>query len=346
MKLSLSRFSRTAAWMLAAAMLCAVLFSGAALAEGQAETAETTENNDFEILENLLEILNENSPEDRELTDQESINEYCLALYGYIDQDKVQTVFYGGPEEAAELLKSLNAALFGDVCSDTTLFISEYYYVYVWSILHADISEQYKAGPSINEIMRQEFNAESSDIFADATNICFDYIYTNEPELALSGYNMNSIETTIEGRSEEFIEAYREGVSLFDKGMYAEAIEAYSRCLTIDENDVLARFEIAEAYIAMRDYDQAAGWLTDLTARVSGDDEKARLLRRLGFIEIEKGNYEAAAALYTYSLEFEENDLARNELGYIASVAPSEKEFTAVDAKQFVTEEYGFIFEE
>ena len=342
MKLSMSRISRIAAWMLAAAMLCAILFSGAVLAE---EQAETTENNDFIILENLLTILNQNPPEDRGLTDQESINQYCLVLYGYIDQDIVQTVFYGGPEEAAELLKSVNAALFGaDICSDRTLFVSEYYYVYVWSILHADVPMQYKARPSVNEIMRQEFNTESSDIFAGATDICFDYIITNEPELAGSGYTINSSETNMEGKSEEFIEAYTEGASLFDKGQYAEAVEAYSRCLTIDENDVLSRFEIAEVYIAMRDFDQAGEWLTDLTARVSEDDEKARLLRRLGFIEIERGNYEAAAALYTYSLEFEETDMARNELGYIASIAPSGKEFTAVDAKQFVTEEYGVVF--
>ena len=193
--------------------------------------------------------------------------------------------------------------------------------------------------------MKQEFGVEASEIFAAATDICFDYIHLNEPDLAMDGYNMNTVQTTING-SDEYIQAYQEGARLFDEGNYTEAIEAYTRCLAEDEKETNAHFEIAEAYIALRDFDQAKEWLKKVIQNISEDKDKARLLRRFGFIAIEELNYEAANAFYTYSLQFEESDPARQELAYIQYLMPDIKEFTAADAMQYIATEYGIAFGE
>lgn len=343
MKLFLNRFYRMTIWMLAAVMLCTVLFPAVAGAEEQTATTEETQNNYFAILDKMYSAVKDNAPTDRALEEPDGINDYCLQLYNYIDPDQ-EKVYYGGPEEATQLLKNINAALFqnGDI-TDMTLFMSDYYYLYVWCILHADISDTYKSRPTVNEIMQQEFNSESSDIFIAATDICFDYIHLNEPELAMDGYNMNKNEITIDG-SDEYIQAYQEGIRLFDEGKYDEAIEAYSRCLAENEKDTLAHFEIAEAYIATRNYDEAKAWLQKVIPNITEDRDKARLLRRLGFIAIEEMNLDAAFALYTYSLQFEESNQATQELAYIRYLAPELKEYTAIDAKQYVMTECGISF--
>ena len=338
MKTIRSRISRIMTWMLVVVLLCPVFFFGAA-------AEEATANSDFVILDNLFTAVKENPPADQPFEKPEDADDYCLQLYNLIDPDQ-EKVYYGGPEEATQLLGNINEALFrsGEI-TDTTLFMSDYYYLYVWCILHANISDAYKSRPTVNEIMKQEFGAESSDIFIAATDICFDYIHQYEPELAMDGYNMNSIESSIEG-SDKYIQAYQEGARLFEEGKYTEAIEAYSKCIAEDEKETLAHFEIAEAYIAMRNYDEAKAWLNKVIPNITKDRDKARLLRRQGFIAIEEMNLEAASALYTYSLQFEESDLAKQELAYIQSLTPDMKEFTAVDAAQYVTTEYGIVFPE
>ncbi len=345
MRKMLNRFRSILTWSLIAVMLCAVLLPGFAAAEAAAEETEEVASEDYAILARLLNTYQVNPTTDTALEEPDGVSAYCVQLYYYINPDQ-EKVYYGGPEEATELLKNVFAALFQDEgYTDTGLFLADYYYVYVWSILHANISENYKARPMVNEIMKEVFRQETSDIFAAATDVCFDYIALYEPELAATGYNMNTNPTTIEG-SDEYIQAYTEGVQLFENGKYQEAIEAYTRALSYNESDTLAHFEIAEAYIALRDFGQAREWLTKVIPNIKTDGEKARLLRRLGFIAIEEMNYEAAAALYTYSLQFEESSMVTDELGYIQYIAPGTRTFTEADAQEYVISECGIAFGE
>lgn len=126
------------------------------------------------------------------------------------------------------------------------------------------------------------------------------------------------------------------GSGLFDEKRYMEAIDAYLKCLEYEKDDTTARFEIAEAYICLHDYEEAMNWLEDIAQYLVSNSDKAKWLRRLGFIAIEKIDYEFASALYTYSLTYEESTNAREELQYISAVAPQTRTFTSEEAKEYL----------
>ena len=336
MKLPISRLNRLVAWLLFAVLVSSACLSGRTVAE--IASADTEANDDYVVLSDLLDAVNQNPAEGRLLETQESVDEYCLKLYGLIDPDLVQNVFYGGPEDAADLLKSLCAAIYGsDSIQDRMLELSEVFYVAVWTLIHADLPTQSKSRPAIKEIMGSFVEGLPADNISAAVDVCVDYIDLNEPELAQSGYNINKNATTING-SDEYIQYYQLGFQLFEEGKYPEAIEAYKTALSFKENDNEASLEIIQAYIAMRDYAQAKEWLAKTAPYVTESKYRARWLRSFGFIAIEELDYQMGYALYVYSLEFEQSQTAVQELQYIRYVAPDTKEFTAAEAVEYLRE--------
>ena len=163
---------------------------------------------------------------------------------------------------------------------------------------------------------------------------------------------MTTQETTIQG-SPEYIECYQEGLRLFDEGApgegkideekIREAIEAYKKCFEYSENDVAASLEIVEAYITLRDYEEAKKWLEKAGPYIEREEDKARWLRRHGYIAIEEGKYEEAYAYYAYSLVFGESELAESEIDYIRYMMPDIRQFSAEEAAEYL-EAYGIPF--
>lgn len=345
MKYVMNRLYRMMIWTMAVVMICTAALSGIAAAEtAGGEAAVQAGVDPSALLDRVLE-LRENIV-GVPLEDDESVDAFCLALYNAAAPDS-EKVYYGDAAKAKGLILSLHAALFpGEKFTDTSLFIADYYYVYLWAILHFYAENGMTAArPEINEMMKELFRTETGDIFTEPTNICFEYIGQYEPELVDSGYTMNLQSASI-GGSDEYVRAYREGVQLFNQGRYPEAIEAYTRAVRCDESETLAHMEIAEAYIAMHDFEQAREWLHKVIPNIRNDSEKARVLRRFGFIAIEEGKLEAGAAFYTYSRKFEDSELAANELAYILHIAPDTKQFTMEEAIQYVSAEFGISFEE
>lgn len=327
----MKRLYRGVSLILALAMLGSALFAVSAAAETQ--TAEA----DYAVLDNLIQMISANMPEGRVLEDEESVNAYCTTLYGYIDPSQVDGVFYGGEEDAQLLLPWLSTLIYQDeTMADIRLKDAALFYVCVWTIMHADAPDQYKSRPYIKETMLGVFEGCPEKAVSDSADLCVDYIINYEPDLDV-GYVMNSGEITVTG-SEAYKQYYQEGVRLFDEGNYQEAIEAYLKCLDDTPNDVGASMEIVEAYIALRDYTNAKEWLAGTAPYLEQDTEKARWLRRNGFIAIEERAYEAAFAYYAYSLRFEEYAMARDEIAYILSIAPDTKQFTAEEAAAYLKE--------
>ena len=329
----MNRFSRFISLLLVTALLSLCL-SGAF-----AETATETEES-YAVLRGLLAAYDEITFEEQQFDDEEEANAHCLKIYNYIDPAKVDSVFYGGPEEAAFLMKRLNADLKpeDDHFTASGLQSGELLYVLVWELLRTDAPSQQKSRPAVKETVKGLFEVFSEDAISRAVDDCFEYIGMYEPEIANSAYTMNTDnERTVNG-SEEYFQYYTEGYQLFEEGKYAEAIESYKKCLELQENDPPATFEIIEAYIAMRDYESAKSWLNQIAPYLEGNEYKAQWYRRQGYIAIEEMDYQLAYAFYAYSQAFEESDMATQEMDYIKYVSPEVQELTEEEAKAYLEE--------
>lgn len=320
----MNRICRLISWILAAVLLCLSL-SGA-----------LAEENAYSVLTAWLAALEQDPAEGVPLSGADSVNACCLRMINHLDRENVRRVFYGSSDEASALILQLKETLYGDAaCTDYHLENASTFYVCVWALLHADSPSQEKSRPAVKEKMKGIYEGGAEDVISAAVDLCFDYIGKYEPDLAAAGYTMNSQAQQI-GGSDGYVENFRQASRLFDEGKYREAIEKYRLSLTYREDDAAARLEIAEAYIAMRDYDQAKQWLEEVTPYLSSDSERARWLRRQGFIAIEEMDFELAYALYVYSLEYEDSQLARQELAYIEYAAPAVRHFTAEEALSYL----------
>lgn len=320
--------------LLAMAVLCAFLCAGAA-----AETAEKTVK---DIYSDWISAVNGNPPQGAEL-DEAAADAYCLQLYSYVDAASAEKLFYGGPETAAALLKPLSLALYPEANGyywDSTLANAGALYAAVWTIVNSDeYAAQDKTRPALKELLTNGFGLPAADV-GKAVDMAVDYIMEKDPEAAKAGYLQYGVtpeSVTLEG-SDEYIAAYQKGYALFEEGKYEEAIQAYTEALSYKENDPSASFEIAQAYISLRDFEQAKAWSIRGLSYAEEGEEKARFLRAMGFVAIEELDYELGDALYSYSLSFGDNDTAANELAYIQYVAPDTRAFTAEDAEVYLRE--------
>lgn len=272
----------------------------------------------------MLEFLTE-----KEDTDTDPETEMIIEEYSSTNPDTRQDLYYGDADAAAEILKPLREILFAgteptaDQYSETGFF-----YIQAWTRKHFSLAAEFSTIPYIKDAMRERFSDLPADSVYEGVDLCMDYIYQHEPELFEQDTEINTSETDLSGVSDEYKKFYNEGYSLFEEGRYAEAIEAYKKCIAEREDITTAYFEITEAYILMSDFSKAKDTLLTVAPFITTSNDKARFYRRMGYIEVENINFDLAAALLLYSLQFEQNEIAVQELDYIEAVTGKELQYT------------------
>ncbi len=145
------------------------------------------------------------------------------------------------------------------------------------------------------------------------------YYFESPIELAIYGKLRANNKTVYWLSGDNYWVEYKKGYQLFEQGLFAKAIEAYKKCLELNPIALSARFEICEANLKMGNLSVAKNALLEMKDFLIEEKNIARFYRRMGFIEIEKGNYKVAAACYQYSQKFENHPSVAQELMYIKS---------------------------
>ena len=118
-------------------------------------------------------------------------------------------------------------------------------------------------------------------------------------------------------KSNEYDKYWNDGFKLFDAKKYEAAIKSYQKCLNMNPISLYVKFEIAECYIQLKNYPAAMNMLMENVKHLMSDKYIAQFYRRIGFINIEVGNYDCAVACYVYSCKFENHPSIQKEIGYI-----------------------------
>lgn len=147
------------------------------------------------------------------------------------------------------------------------------------------------------------------------------YYFQNIIELAIYGKLHGKGKTVNWLSGNDYIEAYNKGYQLFEQGRFQEALTAYYDSLKLNPIGLSARFEICEIFIKLNKFAEAKKTLLEMEAYLIEKENIAQFYRRFGFIAIEEGNYDCALAAYTYSLNFSDHPLAKNEMDYIKQVS-------------------------
>ena len=102
-------------------------------------------------------------------------------------------------------------------------------------------------------------------------------------------------------------ELIKKGIELHDERDYKQAIEAYKEALEIDPNSMLATYELALSYLALRDYDNASKLSKDV---INSKDEKllSAAYRVKSQALVEKGKTDEAIALLENAIKIIKND--------------------------------------
>jgi tetratricopeptide (TPR) repeat protein len=80
-------------------------------------------------------------------------------------------------------------------------------------------------------------------------------------------------------QSTEFDGYIKEGVRLYDAGDYNSAIDQYQKALAIDSNSVIANYEIASTYFALKEYQKAIDYSDKVIQQKSQNGEQALILK-------------------------------------------------------------------
>ncbi len=145
------------------------------------------------------------------------------------------------------------------------------------------------------------------------------YFFENPIEFAIYGKLYAKDRTVYWLSGDNYWVEYKKGYQLFEQRQYSRAIEAYKKCLELNPIGLSARFEICEAYLQMGNLSAARNTLLEMKDFLIEEKNIARFYRRMGYIEIEKGNYKIATASYQYSQKFENHPSVVRELMYIKS---------------------------
>ena len=121
-------------------------------------------------------------------------------------------------------------------------------------------------------------------------------------------------------RGDDYVQLYKTGYGLVEKGQYDDAIDILKDSLRLNPVGIMARFEICEAYIRLKKYQDAKKTLIEMREFLFNNEDIARFYRRLGYIETETGNYELANACYRHSLKYAEHESVERELRYLKAV--------------------------
>ena len=238
-------------------------------------------------------------------------------------------IFYGDATEAEKILKPLRTVLFPD--SEPTLqqySETTFFYTQVWIRKHGGLSPEFSTTPYIKKAMKTRFPSYTADAVVKGVEMCLDYLVQHEPSLAETEIITRTSAQDISDYPAEFLLLLREGSILYEQNKYLAAIDVYKKCLSIKEDGVVARFEIAEAYIKLSQLSNAKDTLYAALPYILADQDKAKLYRRLGFIEIEEGHFDVAAASLLHSLQFEQSEFAINELRYIDQVTGKKHQYS------------------
>lgn len=316
-------------------LLIAVVMLLCSLSIAAAENATWTAESGHVVFMDVIEQIS-NSPSTGRILNEAEAQAHCETLYGYLPEDQAASVFFDR-EDYFELLKLLNIILYEtDSYSDIGLDEAEMFYTFIWMLGYNQASDNDR--PQVKQTVAELFSYYSKDAVYLATDLCIGYIQQKNPELFKNTAEMGYLPGGLISGDEEYLANYREGFQLFEEGKYPEAIEAYKRCIAVNPYDVDINLEIIEAYKLMRDYDNAEKWLDTVKPYVVTDENKANWLRKKGYIEIEKMDFELAYAYYAYSLLFSQLGNAKTEIQYIKDVAPQTKEFTPEEAEVYLRE--------
>ena len=103
----------------------------------------------------------------------------------------------------------------------------------------------------------------------------------------------------------------------FEYGNYDKAIDYLNEAIQWNPYDFSANMELAESYKAKNDIEKYYSLTLNSIDYIYKEKDLARYYRNLGYYYIEKQKWELAKAVYLYSLKFENNATAEQELKYI-----------------------------
>ncbi len=120
-----------------------------------------------------------------------------------------------------------------------------------------------------------------------------------------------------------YLKTYKEAYNEADRKNYSKAESLLYKCLELNPIGIAARFELAEVNIMKKDYRKAKTELNNVADYLSKKDLVAKYYRRRGYIATEEKQYDLAYACFSYSLNFEDSDIAKKEIVYIANESRS-----------------------
>ena len=125
-------------------------------------------------------------------------------------------------------------------------------------------------------------------------------------------------ERTPRSATEPFSQVYLiYGSTLFEVGRHDEAIRALEKAIRWNPAKPALRFELGENYKKLGNMEIYERILDAAHPYIATSDDMARFHRSKGFLLIEKGEYELAAAHLMYSLMYASSELALSEIMYI-----------------------------
>ena len=107
------------------------------------------------------------------------------------------------------------------------------------------------------------------------------------------------------------------GMCLLEAKRHEESIAACTKAVRWNPSDVGMRFELGENYKILNDMASYERVLRDLYPYVATAADLAHYHRAMGYLRIELGNYQLAAAHLIVSLLFEDSPYPFNEIAYI-----------------------------
>lgn len=109
------------------------------------------------------------------------------------------------------------------------------------------------------------------------------------------------------------------GSLLFELGKHEDAIAALEKAMKWNPMSASLAFEHAENYKALGKLDEYEKCTREIFKIAYRPKDLARCYRNLGYLYVEKGEYDLATCCETFSLQFEKSNLVQSELYYIST---------------------------
>lgn len=124
----------------------------------------------------------------------------------------------------------------------------------------------------------------------------------------------------------------------FENRNHEEAIKKLNKALKWNPCDIKSMFEKAENYKASGDLKKYYTSTLDLFDNIYSINDLARYYRNLGYYFIEEKEWDLAKAMYLYSVRFDNNPVALQELKYILSKSGNDTLPAKEDLKDILKE--------